>query len=58
MAIYYLPTRSPRLCSPPRAPVVHDAKCVGEAKLLDLPAEVLDEFLFRTADRFFNNQAA
>jgi predicted TIM-barrel fold metal-dependent hydrolase len=35
------------------SPVLSITRTVGEAAALDLPAEVLDDYLFGNAERFF-----
>jgi hypothetical protein len=40
-------------------PVLPMSRCIPEATRLDLPADVLNKYLFRNADRLsFNNEAA
>jgi hypothetical protein len=39
-------------------PVLPMSRCIPEATGLDLPADALDKYLFRNADRFFFNNEA
>ena len=58
--LHYMRTRGPdKVLYASDHPVLTMTRCITEAKQLDLPADVLDKYLFRNADRFFfGNDAA
>jgi predicted TIM-barrel fold metal-dependent hydrolase len=58
--LHYMRTRGPdKVLYASDHPVLTMTRCITEAKQLDLPAEVLDKYLYRNADRFFfGNEAA
>jgi len=57
--LHYLRTRGPdKVLYASDHPALLITRCIAEAKLLDLPAEVLDKYLFRNADRFFSDNEA
>ena len=58
--LHYMRTRGPdKVLYASDHPVLTMSRCITEAKQLDLSAEVLDNYLFRNADRFFfGNEAA
>jgi predicted TIM-barrel fold metal-dependent hydrolase len=58
--LHYMRTRGPdKVLYASDHPVLSITRCITEAKQLDLPADVLDKYLFRNADRFFfGNEAA
>jgi predicted TIM-barrel fold metal-dependent hydrolase len=58
--LHYMRTRGPdKVMFASDSPVLPITRCIGEATQLDLPAEVLDKYLYRNADRFFfGNEAS
>lgn len=52
--LHYMRTRGPdKVLYASDHPVLTMTRCISEAKQLDLPADVLDKYLFGNADRFF-----
>ncbi len=52
--LHYMRTRGPdKVLYASDHPVLTMSRCISEATQLDLPADVLDKYLFRNANRFF-----